>query len=307
MGGLAGGVQGPGPPRQAARQEETGEENEAREEGEGGYKGEGQEARGERLGEDQGSEGVLGWARRYHHFTQSNPAYSDQAREEFSAICLGLCRAAGSVVRAAQVLRVGHPGRAGPHLSPEAVEQALAGRMDGGRLQLLVQTLSKGACVRVKDSGYEHRKGIQWPPHQSARDHEEELWGLVWKDAVRGGAMILPREGSEDLLSEVEFSPLGRVDKRDHLGRIKPVGRLIHDISYGGEDSVNARTDQESVPTMVLPTVENVVRSTLYWKARYPDVKVVITKRDIDSAFRRIPLEPGGGLNTLQLCSEPGL
>ena len=86
--------------------------------------------------------------------------------------------------------------------------------------------------MRVADAGFEHRKGVQHQPHQSAVDNEEELRSSVWKDAVRGGALILPREGAEELLASVEFSPLGRVDKKDHLGRVKPEGRLIHDISY---------------------------------------------------------------------------
>lgn len=84
--------------------------------------------------------------------------------------------------------------------------------MDEDRLRLLVETLTTGACVRVEDSGYEHRKGVQYPPHQSAVQHEGELRLSVWKDAMRRGALILPREGAEELLAAVEFSPLGRVD-----------------------------------------------------------------------------------------------
>lgn len=127
-------------------------------------------------------------------------------------------------------------------------------------------------------------------PLQTAVEYEEELWRPVWS-AVRQGALILPKSGAEDLLAEVDFSPLGRVNKRGHLGRIKPVGRLIHDISHGGKDSVIARTDQSAVPDMVLLVVEHAV---LYWKTRYPSARVTLTKRDVDSAFRRIPLEPGG-------------
>ena len=272
---MAGGVHGPGPPRTASRQEET-------------------DSRRRREADQLGEETVTGWVHRYHQFVESNPSYSAESRGTFASICLGLCRAAGGVEAAVRAMRVGHPGRAGPHLSPAAVEAALAGKIDESRLQLLVQTLTHGACVRVADDGYQWRKGAQCPPHKSAADHEEELWSSIWKDAMRRGAFILPRVGAEDLLSEVEFSPLGRVDKRDHLGRVKPVGRLIHDISHGGAESVNARTDQSAAPDMVLPTVEHVVRSTLYWKHRYPGVPVMLTKRDVDSAFRRIPLEPGG-------------
>jgi len=258
----------------STRQEETGSN--------GGVKGDGKE------------ETVAAWVQQYQQYVGNSPPFSAEARDAFANICLGLCRAAGSVEAAVRALRVGHPGRAGPHLSPSAVEQALAGRMDEQRLHLLVQTLTEGACVRVQEDGFQWRKGVQCPPHKSAVDHEEELWASAWKDAMRGGAFILPRSGAEDLLASVEFSPLGRVDKRDHLGRIKPVGRLIHDISHGGTASVNARTDQSAAPGMVLPTVEHVVRTTLYWKWRYPGVPVMLTKRDVDSAFRRIPLEPAG-------------
>jgi hypothetical protein len=134
---------------------------------------------------------------------------------------------------------------------------------------------------------------VMVPPHSSAVDHEEELWRTIWKDVVSGGAFILNKTAT-DVVADVEFSPLGRVDKYDHLGRVKPTGRLIHDISHGGKESVNQRTSSEDLPEMHLPSVESVVRSVLYWKNRYPGTKVKLSKRDVDSAFRRIPLRPQG-------------
>ena len=237
---------------------------------------------------------VQAWVGKHRAFVAKDQEYSDAAREEYARICLGLCKAAGSLEEAVRALRVGHPGRAGPHLDPAAVMSALGGVMDDQRLSVLVDTLTNGACVRVVEEGFEWRKGVQQPPHASAVEHEDELWRSVWKDVRRGGALILPSAGAEEILASVEFSPLGRVDKKDHLGRVKPEGRLIHDISHGGDASVNARTDREVVPAMVLPTLENVVRAVVYWKRKHPNVPVLVTKRDVDAAFRRVPLEPGG-------------
>ena len=72
------------------------------------------------------------------------------------------------------------------------------GVMDDKPLHLLLEILTVGARVVVAEEGYSHRKGIQQPPHQSAVDREEDLWESVWKDTVRGGALILPREGAKD-------------------------------------------------------------------------------------------------------------
>lgn len=92
----------------------------------------------------------------------------------------------------------------------------------------------------------------------------------------------------------VEFSPLGRVEKRDHLGNTKPKGRLIHDTSGGGEAAKRERhrTSTSGATELQLPTVDRVVRKVLYWKGRYPAAEVKTAKRDVEGAFWKIPLEP---------------
>jgi hypothetical protein len=71
---------------------------------------------------------VVACVNEYHDFVEANPPYSDEARDKLAAICLRLCKAAGSVGAAARALRVGHPGKAGPHLSPSSVERVLKGK-----------------------------------------------------------------------------------------------------------------------------------------------------------------------------------
>lgn len=271
LGGLAGGIHGPGPPAR-----------------EGGKQGAGEER-----STGRGKRSVQDWLREYDSFIKASPAYSDEARDELSRICVGMCKAAGSVEAAVRAMRARHPGRAGPHLNPTAVKHALDGFMDQAKLDVLIETLTQGAEVRVQEGSFQHRKGVPVPPHQSAVEHEEELWSLIWKDVMQGGAWVLPLH-EKGLVKDFEFSPLGRVDKFDHLGRVKPKGRLIHDISHGGMSSVNTRTDTEVVPAMQLPGVEQLVRSVIYWRSKYPRARILLTKRDVDSAFRRVPLRPEG-------------
>ena len=60
------------------------------------------------------------------------------------------------------------------------------------------------------------------------------------------------------------------------------------------QKSINARTDTGRYPGVFLPTISDVVRLVLYLKQRYPGVRILITKRDVEGAFKRVPLEAVG-------------
>jgi hypothetical protein len=229
-------------------------------------------------------------------FLERQPAGDRATREEYADLCLRLVRAHGGIEQAVRAVRSVHPGRGGSHLDPGRVARLLNGRMSSDRYHLLVTMLTEGVTVRVDEPPAEsNRGGTPVPPHGSARGHEEELWTTVWKDVLRGGALVLPLEEAKPWLHEVEFSPLGRVEKKDHLGRPKATGRLIHDISYGKEASVNHRTIPDSLPEMKLCTLGHIIRSVLYWKDNTPPgTRICITKRDVDAAFRRIPVRADG-------------
>lgn len=288
---------GGGVRREASEEDLTPPEEDGDRGGRGGARGgvtaslEEDEGEGERV---RSASSLDAWVRRYTAFIAEKPDYSEEARDRFGQICLGLCRTAGGVVPAVRALRAQHPGQAGPHLRPETVRTVLNGCLDPEALDLLVEVLEKGAEAKVSDDGAAGRKGKVVPPHSSAKDHEEELWKTMWLDAVKGGALVLPIQEAEELLKVVEFSPLGRVEKRDHLGNVKPKGRPIHDISHGGPHSVNQRTDVSHIPAINLPTIEHVVRSVLYWFELYPGVPVMLAKRDVEGAFRKVPLRPEG-------------
>lgn len=78
--------------------------------------------------------------------------------------------------------------------------------MEDQRLAILLDTMEHGAEVQVAEAGYEWRKGLMRRPHSSAEEHEEELWSSIWKDSMRGGALILPGKEAGDLVKGVEFA-----------------------------------------------------------------------------------------------------
>ena len=54
--------------------------------------------------------------------------------------------------------------------------------------------------------------------------------------------------------------------------------------------AVNERVGSENHHTCVIPRQQNVARSVLYCKRRYPGIPVLISKRDVESAFKLAPI-----------------
>ena len=244
-------------------------------------------------GLEGGARGEAGAVRRYWEYLSQAPDMTAIEVERFAGICEQLVREEGGLVEAVKAVRGVHPGKAGPHLDPKKAAAATEGVVAHEVRERLIEMLTNGAPVPVEPE--EQRRGKVVPPLGSMAGHEAEMMGTIWKDARRGGALIFKEEVAAELLQELEYSPLGRVDKRDHLGNIKDTGRLIHNITHGGEMSVNARTTRKLVPEIVLVGVGHVLRSVLYWRAVVPEgTPIMLTKRDVEGAFRRIPLEAEG-------------
>lgn len=253
----------------------------------GEERGRGQAGQASRAGQLEGALGA------WDAFLARKPAYSEAAVREYAGLCGDLARASGGSVRSAvEALRSRHPGRAAPHLDPGMVEAARR-HLSAAQAAYLMEYLSEGVPVAVR-GGPPERKGVPVPPHPSAQGHEGEIWESFWADVLRGGCLIFHTEADQEALGSVEYSPLGRVPKYDSQGREKPKGRLIHDLSYGGGGSVNARTEMDAYPAVALPTLSLVAAMVLRWKRIYPGVKVKLTKRDVDAAFRRLALGAAG-------------
>lgn len=65
--------------------------------------------------------------------------------------------------------------------------------------------------------------------------------------------------------------------------------RLVSDLT-AGPDSVNDLTDRTSLPRMRLAKLPTLARRILYMQEQHPDDPVLISKLDVQRAFRQVPL-----------------
>eukprot|EP00952_Eustigmatos_sp_NYUAD-ZCMA_P013184 52521-Eustigmatos_ZCMA.PRE.2 len=250
---------------------------------------------GERAGRSGGGKRQSGpdAVQDYWGFVGRRAPFSPEARDALADICARVVRESGGTVReGVGALREVHKGRAGPHLDPKAAQEELVPYLSAVHAERLMTYVTTGVPVAVRPARG-RKKGVVVPPHPSGQEHQAELWQTLWPDSYRGGMLVFRTKEHRDIVSQLEYAPLGRVPKFDHEGREKEKGRMIHDCSYG-EDSVNARTQDEAYPAVWLPVFEALVRAILRWKVLYPGVPVLLTKRDVDAAFRRLVINLEG-------------
>ena len=84
-------------------------------------------------------------------------------------------------------------------------------------------------------------------------------------------------------LEGVLSSPLGRVPKLLPNREVSSEGRIIRDLRQ-----VNAFSPKERHPEVKTPTHQEIARKIVQEKAKWPDVPVLMSKRDIDGAFKRV-------------------
>lgn len=124
--------------------------------------------------------------------------------------------------------------------------------------------------------------------------HIEVFQGKVVEDLCLGRALLLPKQIAIDVLGDrLHVNPVFIVEE----GADK--FRVIHDLSAAGHNSfsVNSATDFDSVPVVECGKVFSQVIYRI-WQLRqnYPQERIVISKMDVKSAFRQIPVDLSGPL-----------
>ena len=84
---------------------------------------------------------------------------------------------------------------------------------------------------------------------------------------------------SDDYTESLMDTRLSFVEKKDKI-------RYICDPRL----EANERTDSKRHPLLAVPTIPSLRMRILYWKRRYPDIPILLAKRDVKSAFKLIPL-----------------
>ena len=105
-------------------------------------------------------------------------------------------------------------------------------------------------------------------------------------DDVRKGRLILFTERSGPYTGNLMESKLAYVTQRDVKDPDKMKIRYIRDP----RNEAIERIDNDRRPKRTAPRHQNVARRALYWKRRYPALPILICKRDVDGAFKLIPV-----------------
>ena len=115
-------------------------------------------------------------------------------------------------------------------------------------------------------------------PYPSVRDEPLKTIEHLWPDLLEG-RLFLFSEKSEEFTEYLMETKLTFVEQKDKL-------RYICDPRA----EINERTSSRRHPLLIVPTIPSLLRRILYWKRRYPDIPILLGKRDVRSAFKLIPL-----------------
>ncbi|KAI2505693.1 hypothetical protein MHU86_8752 [Fragilaria crotonensis] len=134
--------------------------------------------------------------------------------------------------------------------------------------------------------------------HKSARGHEAKLLDMLRDEVRRGWQLPLPREAALEL-PNCEVAPLGITEQHtiDEDGNRVPKLRLTHDQSFnmtrGAKRSVNDRVDvSQLTPARFGRALSRLLHSVCFLRRRFPQERLLLTKVDCKSAYRRIHLQP---------------
>ena len=131
------------------------------------------------------------------------------------------------------------------------------------------------------------RARVKATPHPSLKDHVEEARQLIWQDATRGRVLLMSPEASEEeLLDGVVSVPLARVPKYNPDRSVSSKGRVIWDARV-----VNELCHKEGHFPAAQPRYAEVVRLILWYKTRYPGIRVLLAKKDVSEAFKWLWVE----------------
>ena len=121
---------------------------------------------------------------------------------------------------------------------------------------------------------------VEAKAHKSATEHLEEMYSKAWKD-TRYGVVIWCSESVEYLLGNLVESPLGRVPKMLPDRTLSSEGRPIHDMRHP-----NVYSPKELHPPALQPRHRQLARISTYFSVRYPKVRQLCAKRDVNRAFK---------------------
>ncbi|KAE9080903.1 hypothetical protein PF010_g22212 [Phytophthora fragariae] len=148
-------------------------------------------------------------------------------------------------------------------------------------LDALLQIASEGVRVRLRRP---LPRQTRFPRnHPSASERLPVLRANIRKEQDLFRCLVLDADIVE-IWPESFASPFGVVNKGDD--DTDTSGRVIHDLSYPEDGSVNAYTDPSNVPKATFEHCSSVAREILRCKLENPDHDVLVMAGDVASAYR---------------------
>ena len=162
------------------------------------------------------------------------------------------------------------------------------------RLETLLQDGADYPMVELEENKRlgDLEKGMKRGNHAGASIFKKELEAKFSKEIRRGWMLPLP-PGAEKLLPHAEYCPTSIIEQMtiDNMGTFIEKRRPIHDQSFPQEvsqTSVNGRVHKELLDECIYGhMLSRVIHYILWLRQKFPHTRILISKADIDSAYRR--------------------
>ena len=129
------------------------------------------------------------------------------------------------------------------------------------------------------------RERVATRPHPRARADLGQVYVQLMKDIMKHRVLVVSADHGN--LGHTVSSPFELVPKMLPNRTLSTEARLVHD-----QRQVNEGTHKDLHPPAAQPTHGQIARRVLWWKTKYPGVKVVLAKKDVAGAFRLLWVDP---------------
>eukprot|EP00971_Amphidinium_carterae_P167339 3315814-Amphidinium_carterae.1 len=187
--------------------------------------------------------------------------------------------AEGSLATACKALRNAWELSEGNHLEG-VLQQQWDNTLPSPLLHYLRQVAQTGVDAKYKGP----QMNLSAKPHASAAGVQELAWANALEDAAKGRVLLVTRgcKGSEWVIP----SPQGAVEKQNPDRTMSGEYRFINDLR-----TVNNHCAKNDSPPAKQCTHKQLARLVAWWKARLPQVKILMCKKDVSAAFKLIWLK----------------
>jgi len=151
-----------------------------------------------------------------------------------------------------------------------------------------LEHLDDSACRQDLIDGYEYGN------HKGVNDNPDLFEGMMTDEIEHGWQLPIPREMVLALL-EAMIAPMNISDQQgiNERGEIIPKKRLTHNQSmeFSSGTSINGRMQHDQLQDLMYGTcLKRLIHDITLLRFQYPDCRILITKIDYKSAYRRATL-----------------